>query len=88
MVPNHWDSLRPMYQKELDRTLVVEFTIETASAKIRDVGVGDEPEDYNLDIWAGIIPIKQIAEFPIPDQGKPEKMQIPQHILDYYEKNK
>lgn len=88
MVPNHWDSLRPMYQKELDRTLVVEFTIETASAKIRDVGVGDEPEDYDLDIWAGIIPIKQIAEFPIPDQGKPEKIQIPQHILDYYEKNK
>lgn len=88
MIPNHWDSLRPMYQKELDRTLVVEFTIETASAKIRDVGVGDEPEDYELDIWAGIVPIKQIAEYPIPDQGKPKKMQIPQHILDYYEKNK
>ena len=88
MVPNHWDSLRPMYQKELDRTLVVEFTIETASAKVRDVGVGDEPEDYELDIWAGIVPIKQVAEYPIADEGKPQEMEIPKHILDYYEKNK
>ena len=88
MVPNQWESLRPMYQKELDRTLVVEFTIETASAKVRDVGVLDEPEDYKLDVWAGIVPIKQVAEFPVADNGKPEKMEIPKHVLDYYEENK
>ena len=88
MVPKQWESLRPMHQKELDRTLVVEFTIETASAKVRDVGVADEPEDYNLDVWAGIIPIKQVAEYPIADDGKPKEMKIPKHILDYYEQNK
>ncbi len=88
MVPNQWESLRPMYQKELDRTLVVEFTIKTASAKVRDVGVADEPEDYDLDVWAGIIPVKQVAEFPIADEGKPQQMEVPKHILDYYEANK
>ena len=88
MVPNHWDSLRPMYKKELDRTIVVEFTIETASAKIRDVGVADEPEDYDLPIWAGIVPIKQVAEYPISDEGLPQKMEVPKHILDYYTQNK
>ena len=88
MVPNHWNSLRPIYQKELDRTLVVEFTIETASAKIRDVGVLDEQEDYQLPIWAGIVPIKQVAEFPIADEGLPQKMETPKHILEYYEQNK
>ncbi|MGJ8743074.1 pyridoxamine 5'-phosphate oxidase family protein [Polaribacter sp.] len=88
MVPNQWQSLRPMYQKELDRTLVVEFTIETASAKVREVSVLDEPEDYDLDIWAGIIPIKQVAKYPIADEGKPKKMKIPKHILNYYEANK
>jgi len=88
MVPNHWDSLRPMYQKELDRTIVVEFTIETASAKIRETGVADEPEDYELPIWAGIVPIKQVAEYPIADEGLPQKMEIPKHIIDYYEQNK
>lgn len=88
MVPNHWDSLRPIYQKELDRTLVVEFTIETASAKIRNVGVNDEPEDYELPIWAGVIPVKQVAEYPISDEGKPKEMEIPRHVLEYYQQNK
>ncbi|WP_275315618.1 pyridoxamine 5'-phosphate oxidase family protein [Tenacibaculum bernardetii] len=88
MVPNQWGSLRPMHQKELDRTLVLEFTIETASAKVRDTGVVDEPEDYDLPIWAGIVPIKQVAEFPISDDKLKEGVEIPKHVLDYYQQNK
>jgi hypothetical protein len=88
MMKGRWDGIREMSQQEFDRTLVVEMTIETASAKIRDVGVADEPEDYELDVWAGLIPIKQIVEYPIADKGKPENMEIPEHILDYYEQNK
>ncbi|MFN0729948.1 pyridoxamine 5'-phosphate oxidase family protein [Polaribacter gochangensis] len=88
MVPNRWDSLRTMYQKELDRTLVVEFTIETASAKIRDVGVADEPEDYELPIWAGIVPIKQVAGSPISDDKLIDGVEIPKHILEFYNANK
>ena len=88
MMKGRWNGIREMNEDEFDRTLTVEMTIETASAKIRDVGVNDEPEDYNLDTWAGLVPIKQIAEFPIPDQGKPQQMEIPKHVLDYYHKNK
>ncbi|MBA6155058.1 pyridoxamine 5'-phosphate oxidase family protein [Tenacibaculum sp. S7007] len=88
MMPNHWGSLRPMHQKELDRTLVVEFTIETASAKIRDVGVNDEPEDYSLPIWAGVVPIKQVAEYPVSDEKLIEGVSIPEHVLAYYQQNK
>ncbi len=88
MVPNHWNSLRPIHQKELDRTLVVEFTIKTASAKVRAEGVLDDPEDYELPIWAGIIPIKQVTEFPISDDKLIEGVKIPQHIVNYYEQNK
>ncbi|WP_299672540.1 pyridoxamine 5'-phosphate oxidase family protein [uncultured Polaribacter sp.] len=88
MMKGRWDGIREMNTAEFDRTLVVEMTIETASAKIRDVGVADEPEDYELDVWAGLMPIKQVAEYPIADKGKPEQMEIPKHILDYYEQNK
>ncbi len=88
MMTGRWDGIRPMHQKELDRTLVVEMTIETASAKIRDVGVADEPEDYDLDVWAGLVPLKQVAGYPIPDEGLPQKMEIPEHVLDYYQQNK
>lgn len=88
MMKGRWDGIREMTPEEFERTLVVEMTIESASAKIRDVGVVDEPEDYNLEVWAGLIPIKQVATYPIADNGKPEKMAIPQHVLDYYHQNK
>ncbi len=88
MMKGRWNEIRPMQQRELDRTLVVEMTIETASAKIRDVGVVDEPEDYNLDVWAGLIPLKQVALDPISDKGLPQKMEMPKHVLDYCQQNK
>ncbi len=88
MMPGRWDGIRSMHQEELDRTLVVEMTIETASAKIRDVGVNDEPEDYDLDVWAGIVPLKQVATYPIADNQLKEGINIPQHVLSYYEEHK
>jgi nitroimidazol reductase NimA-like FMN-containing flavoprotein (pyridoxamine 5'-phosphate oxidase superfamily) len=88
MMKGRWDGIREMTKAEFDRTLVVEMAIESASAKVRDVGVNDEPEDYDLDVWAGLVPIKQVAEYPIADKGKPEQMEIPKHVLDYYHQNK
>lgn len=88
MMKGRWNGIRPMHQEELDRTMVVEMIIETASAKIRDVGVADEPEDYDLNVWAGLVPLKQVAEYPIADDGLPQKMEIPKHVLDYYQQNK
>ena len=88
MMKGRWDGIRPMLKEELDRTIVVEMTIETASAKIRDVGVADEPEDYDLDVWAGLMPLKQVAEYPIADDGLPQKIKIPKHVLEYYKQNK
>ena len=84
MIPNRWDSLRPMKDIEITRTLIV----ESASAKIRDTDVKDEKADEKLPIWAGIVPIKQIAEYPISDGLLPDDIKVPKHVLDYYEKNK
>ncbi|WP_422091356.1 pyridoxamine 5'-phosphate oxidase family protein [Tenacibaculum ovolyticum] len=88
MMKGRWDGIREMHQEELDRTLVIEMTIETASAKIRDVGVADEPEDYGLDVWAGLVPLKQIALPPISDEKLKGEIEIPKHVIDYYTKNK
>ena len=88
MMQGQWDYVRPMHPHELDRTMVVEMTIETASAKVRDVGVNDEPEDYELPIWAGIVPLKQVAEPPIADDKLMDGISVPDHILSYYEQNK
>lgn len=88
MIKGRWDELREMNQTELDRSLIIEFTIEKASAKVRAEGVNDEPEDENLPIWAGIMPIKQVARHPISDNKLPDGVTIPKHVLQYYEANK
>ncbi|MEE9363460.1 MAG: pyridoxamine 5'-phosphate oxidase family protein [Cellulophaga sp.] len=88
MIVGRWETLRPMKDKELKATMVIEVSIETASVKIRDVGVEDEISDQKLPIWAGIVPIKQIAEFPQPDEFSAERLEIPVHVKDYYKKHK
>jgi len=88
MMEGRWEGIRPILKKELDGTLVVEMTIQSASAKIRDVGVKDEKSDMDLPIWAGLLPLKQIAEFPESDVLLPEGVEVPEHVLKYYERNK
>ncbi|WP_298485417.1 pyridoxamine 5'-phosphate oxidase family protein [uncultured Maribacter sp.] len=88
MIPGRWDSLREMTDKERNSTLVVEVKIETASAKIRDVGVVDEKADESLPIWAGVVPVKQVALPPISDNKLSNEVKVPQHVLAYYNQNK
>ncbi|CAM1368326.1 Pyridoxamine 5'-phosphate oxidase-related, FMN-binding [Tenacibaculum litopenaei] len=83
MIPGRWETLRSMTNEERDRTLVLTLTIESASAKIRDVGVNDEPADEQLPIWAGLIPVEQSIGAPISDPKLAKDVAIPEHILQY-----
>ncbi|WP_298534260.1 pyridoxamine 5'-phosphate oxidase family protein [uncultured Algibacter sp.] len=88
MINGRWEELRPITNLELKRTLVVEMTIETASAKIRNEGAIDEKRDRHLPIWAGVIPIKQVSEYPLRDHLLPEDIKMPDHVLEYYNTHK
>jgi hypothetical protein len=87
MVPNRWDSLRPISDKEIKSTLVLKLSIETASAKIRAADVIDEKADLDYPVWAGIIPIKQIALDAKSDQLLANTNSVPKHVLDYIKNN-
>src|SRR5713226_4818503 len=56
-------------EKELKQTLVLRLLIHEASAKIRTGPPGDEPEDYSLPIWAGIVPLSLTPGAPVPDNN-------------------
>ena len=57
VLDKRWEEVRVPDEKELNATKVLELEISEASAKIRAEGVGDDKADYELDIWAGIVPI-------------------------------
>ena len=67
LIPGRWQEIRQPSAQELKRTLVLAIPIDEASAKIRVGPPIDDEEDYELDVWAGVIPLKMTAENPIPD---------------------
>jgi len=67
LYPGRWDEVRKPNEKELNATSIISIPIQEASAKIRKGPPIDDPPDYELNIWAGVIPLKLTALHPIPD---------------------
>ncbi len=60
---------RPPAPKELAQTSVLALPLNEVSAKVRAKGVSDDPEDYALPHWAGVLPLRVVAGEPEPDNG-------------------
>ena len=65
--PGHWKNLRPVNKQELKAMSVFGLHLEEAVAKVRTGGPIDEPEDYALPIWAGVVPVRQVLGEPVDD---------------------
>lgn len=59
-MPGRWDELREPLEKEIKMTGVIALEIATASAKISANMPKDEDEDYDIPIWAGILPLQSV----------------------------
>lgn len=62
-----WTEVRPPTKSELNRTAVLSIPLEEASAKVRTGPPVDDEEDYRLQVWAGVLPLKTIATELVPD---------------------
>ncbi|MDY0881262.1 pyridoxamine 5'-phosphate oxidase family protein [Dongia soli] len=67
LFPGRRASLRPNNVQELKATTLIRMEIEEAAAKTRTGGPKDDDEDYALDCWAGVIPLRQVIGQPIAD---------------------
>lgn len=84
-LPGRWDHARRPSDTELRATTVLAIPIEEASAKVSSGPPEDEAEDYELDVWAGVVPLRLTAGAPEPDpQLGP--MPIPDHVQDLLER--
>ena len=66
-MPARWDELREPHDREIKMTGVIALEIDTASAKIADNGVDDEDDDYEIPVWAGVLPITTTIGSPVDD---------------------
>lgn len=56
-MPGRWNEVRDSHDREVKMTGVIALTIESASAKISAGLPDDEDEDYEIPVWAGVLPI-------------------------------
>ncbi|MEA2024053.1 MAG: pyridoxamine 5'-phosphate oxidase family protein [Actinomycetota bacterium] len=83
VLPGRWAEARPPTRNEDKGTLVVAVPIEEFSAKVRGNEVSDEPEDYELPIWAGAIPLATLVGAPEPDPRLADGIEIPESVRQF-----
>jgi nitroimidazol reductase NimA-like FMN-containing flavoprotein (pyridoxamine 5'-phosphate oxidase superfamily) len=81
LLPGRWQDVRPPNPVEMKATALIAVELETASAKIRTGDPKDEPEDVNLPIWAGLLPLRQGYEAPQPSADN--RSPLPAYLLDF-----
>ena len=83
ILPGRWQDARRPNRQELDATAVVSVAIESASAKVRTGPPADDEDDYQLPVWAGVLPIQQQALTPVNDPRLRRDIPLPSSISNY-----
>jgi nitroimidazol reductase NimA-like FMN-containing flavoprotein (pyridoxamine 5'-phosphate oxidase superfamily) len=73
VVPGRSQVARPSNDSELRQTLVLRLPIVEGAAKVRSGDAIDDEADLTADIWAGVVPLRQVAGDPVAnaDLGRP-----------------
>ena len=80
LVPGRWADVRPPTRQELKGTKVLSLPLDEASAKVRTGPPIDDDEDYDLPVWAGVLPLAtQVAE-PQPDPRLDPAIETPGYV--------
>lgn len=87
IIPDRWDEVREPSAKELKGTLVIGIEIEEASVKIRSGAPVDDDADYDLPIWAGEFPLRQVFQDPIKDSKLSQDLPVPQSVINALKKS-
>ena len=85
IMPGRWDDARKPDAQELKATGVIAMPIESASAKIRDGSAIDDERDMDLPVWAGVIPMRQAIEPPVPAPDARRDVPLPDYLREFVE---
>ncbi|HEY9626256.1 MAG TPA: pyridoxamine 5'-phosphate oxidase family protein [Coleofasciculaceae cyanobacterium] len=83
VVPGSWSTVRLPTPQEVAGTLVLSLPLTEASAKIRTGAPVDDEADYALPIWAGELPLRLVAQSPVPDPRLSPEIQPPSYVQHY-----
>jgi nitroimidazol reductase NimA-like FMN-containing flavoprotein (pyridoxamine 5'-phosphate oxidase superfamily) len=83
ILPGRWNDARQPNEKELKATTILRLPLTEVSAKVRVGGVEDDAEDYALKVWAGIVPLRLVADTPIRDERCDASLATPSYAKKF-----
>jgi nitroimidazol reductase NimA-like FMN-containing flavoprotein (pyridoxamine 5'-phosphate oxidase superfamily) len=83
IIPGRSRDARPPTEKELRSTMLLKLPLGESSAKVRTGWPLDEEEDYDLDIWAGVIPFSTVTEAAQADPALRVDVPMPEYVERY-----
>ena len=83
ILPGRWNDARQPNEKELKATSILKLPLTEVSAKVRTGPVEDDADDYALKVWAGIVPLRLVADAPIRDERCEPSLPIPAYATNF-----
>jgi len=83
ILPGRWNDARQPNEKELKATSILRLPLTEVSAKVRVGGVEDDAEDYALQVWAGIVPLRLVADAPVRDERCHASLATPAYVVNF-----
>jgi uncharacterized protein len=83
VVPGRAHAARQPSAKELAATLVLALPMNDASVKIRTGQPVDDEADYDLGVWAGVLPLSVVPGPVINDPRLTCSVAVPDHVLGW-----
>jgi len=80
LIPGRWGNSRLPTRKELAATAVLAMSLDEASVKARTGWPKDDDEDYELDYWAGVLPVRMAVGAAQADPLLRQDIAVPAHI--------
>ncbi|MBV9073254.1 MAG: pyridoxamine 5'-phosphate oxidase family protein [Acidobacteria bacterium] len=83
VLPGRWPEIRWPNEQEMKATSVLRLPISEASVKVRTGDPKDDPEDLDMDVWAGVVPLHTVAGQPVPSKDLKHGVPLPDYAKAY-----
>ncbi len=87
VIPQRWKEVRQPSKQELQGTMVLSLPLTEASAKMRTGNPIDDEADYDLPVWAGVLPLQRVAGKAIADDRLVAGVEVPDYVKNYVRNN-
>lgn len=78
-----WADARQPNEMEIRVTRVLALPLDEASAKVRTGPPKDDAEDLELPVWAGVVPLRMVADPPVPAPDLTAGIPTPEYAARY-----